>query len=178
MVGGATRAAVTQHQALVGNMADVAAKDGSQETLSNFVALLVNLILLTMVTGNLFLIWLLFTLLTPIHLYANWRAVRCLEFTTLNRTRFSILIQDWLRKHNEQSDQLPPLLSVHEVNQREPILRSLWSDSRNRSIHLGCSFEKLTCVVRDCKLLSLLGVFAEERYILYCPEWKKVGRWL
>ena len=32
MVGGATRAAITQHQALEGNMADVAAKDGSQVT--------------------------------------------------------------------------------------------------------------------------------------------------
>ncbi len=30
MAGGATRAAVTQHQALDNNMADVAAKDGSQ----------------------------------------------------------------------------------------------------------------------------------------------------
>lgn len=33
MIGGATRAAVTQHQALEGNMADVAAKDGSQVNL-------------------------------------------------------------------------------------------------------------------------------------------------
>ncbi|VDK39945.1 unnamed protein product, partial [Taenia asiatica] len=175
MVGCATRVAVTQHQALEGNMADVAAKDGSQETLSNLLALVVNLVLITMVTGNLMLIWLLFALLTPIHLYANWRAVRCLDFTTLNRARFSILVQDWLRKHDELSDQLPPLLSVHEVNRREPILWPLGTGSRNRTIHLGCSFEKLTWAVRDCKLPSLLGVFAEERYILYCPEWKKAG---
>ncbi|KAL5970153.1 RUS family member 1 [Taenia solium] len=176
MVGCATRAAVTQHQALEGNLADVAAKDGSQETLSNLLALVLNLVLITMVTGNLMLIWLLFALLTPIHLYANWRAVRCLDFTTLNRARFSILVQDWLRKHDELSDQLPSLLSVHEVNRREPILWPLGTGSRNRTIHLGCSFEKLTWAVRDCKLPSLLGVFAEERYILYCPEWKKAGR--
>ncbi|CDS35982.1 protein of unknown function DUF647 [Echinococcus multilocularis] len=176
MVGGATRAAITQHQALEGNMADVAAKDGSQETLSNLLALVVNLILITLVTGNLILIWLLFILLAPIHLYANWRAVRCLEFTTLNRKRFSILMQDWLRQHNELSDQLPPLLSVYEVNRREPILWPFGAGSRNRTIHLGCSFEKLICFVKDCKLLPLLGVFAEERYVLYCPEWKKAGR--
>lgn len=38
----------------------------------------------------------------------------------------------------------------------------------------------LMCIIacRDCKLLSLLGVFAKESYILYCPEWKKAGRWL
>ncbi|KAH9286658.1 RUS1 family protein C16orf58 -like protein [Echinococcus granulosus] len=176
MVGSATRAAITQHQALEGNMADVAAKDGSQETLSNLLALVVNLILIALVTGNLILIWLLFILLAPIHLYANWRAVRCLEFTTLNRGRFSILMQDWLRQHNELSDQLPPLLSVHEVNRREPILWPFGAGSRNRTIHLGCSFEKLIWVVKDCKLLPLLGVFAEERYVLYCPEWKKASR--
>ncbi|KAM3180764.1 hypothetical protein ACTXT7_015674 [Hymenolepis weldensis] len=53
MIGGATRAAITQYQALESNMADVAAKDGSQETLSNLLALFLNLILVSVVTGNL-----------------------------------------------------------------------------------------------------------------------------
>lgn len=37
--GGATRAALTHHQATRGNTADVAAKDGSQETLVNLAAM-------------------------------------------------------------------------------------------------------------------------------------------
>jgi hypothetical protein len=45
VAGGATRAALTQHQALKDNMADVSAKDGSQETMVNFTALLVSLVL-------------------------------------------------------------------------------------------------------------------------------------
>ena len=46
VAGGATRAAVTQHQARANNISDVAAKDGSQETLVNLAALMVNLAVL------------------------------------------------------------------------------------------------------------------------------------
>ena len=49
VAGGATKAAVAQHQARRNNMADLAAKDGSQETLVNLVALCVNLALLPLV---------------------------------------------------------------------------------------------------------------------------------
>lgn len=50
--GSATRAAVTQHQARMNNMADVSAKDGSQETLVNLIALVASLILLPIVSGK------------------------------------------------------------------------------------------------------------------------------
>lgn len=49
VAGSATRAAVTQHQAIAGNAADVAAKDGSQETAVNLVASIVGILLLTLV---------------------------------------------------------------------------------------------------------------------------------
>lgn len=37
-IGGATRAAMTQHHAVRGNMADVSAKDSAQETAVNLIA--------------------------------------------------------------------------------------------------------------------------------------------
>lgn len=46
VAGGATRAAITQHQAVGGNSADVAAKDGSQETAVNLVASIFGIIVL------------------------------------------------------------------------------------------------------------------------------------
>ncbi|KAF8787185.1 RUS1 family protein C16orf58 like protein [Argiope bruennichi] len=52
VAGGCTRAALTQHQARKNNMADVSAKDGSQETLVNLFALLVSLIILPFVTQS------------------------------------------------------------------------------------------------------------------------------
>ncbi|CAI2729466.1 unnamed protein product [Schistosoma spindalis] len=55
VAGSATRAAIVQHQAIHNNLADVSAKDGSQETLSNLLAWLLNFILLYMVTDYEFL---------------------------------------------------------------------------------------------------------------------------
>ena len=63
VAGGATKAAVAQHQARQNNMADLAAKDGSQETLVNLLGLCVNLVVLPLVTGSQFLPFLLFLLL-------------------------------------------------------------------------------------------------------------------
>lgn len=49
VAGGATRASVRQHQARANNAGDVAAKDGSQETLVNLVALAANLAIVPLV---------------------------------------------------------------------------------------------------------------------------------
>ena len=57
VAGGATRTAITQHQARADNISDVAAKDGSQETLVNLAALLVNLTILPLVSDDQNLIW-------------------------------------------------------------------------------------------------------------------------
>ncbi|EAW52122.1 chromosome 16 open reading frame 58, isoform CRA_b, partial [Homo sapiens] len=51
VAGGATRAALTVHQARRNNMADVSAKDSSQETLVNLAGLLVSLLMLPLVSG-------------------------------------------------------------------------------------------------------------------------------
>lgn len=47
VAGGATRAALTQHQALTNNLADVSAKDGSQETFVNLIASFVGIFILS-----------------------------------------------------------------------------------------------------------------------------------
>ena len=112
VAGGATKAAVAQHQALNSNMADLAAKDGSQETLVNLVALCLNLVLLPLVSGDLWLTGVLFIILTLLHIYANYRvfgqnsidscqmpryvqAVSCLVFSTLNSARLEIAVDYW-----------------------------------------------------------------------------------
>lgn len=50
VAGGATRAALTNHQAILDNAADVAAKDNSQEIFVNLCALLFGIVLLKTVT--------------------------------------------------------------------------------------------------------------------------------
>lgn len=47
IAGGATRASITYHQAKQGNMAEISAKDGTQETVVNLIASLTSLYLLS-----------------------------------------------------------------------------------------------------------------------------------
>ncbi|XP_067389095.1 RUS family member 1 isoform X2 [Emydura macquarii macquarii] len=96
VAGGATRAALTMHQARRDNMADVSAKDGSQETLVNLAGLLVSLLLIPLVADRLQLTYALYSLFTALHLYANYRAVRAVCMETLNRARLRLALHHFL----------------------------------------------------------------------------------
>lgn len=45
-------------------------------------------------TGRPCVAWVAFVLLMVLHMVANVRAVRCLELTSLNRTRADIILRD------------------------------------------------------------------------------------
>ncbi|KAK2893502.1 hypothetical protein Q8A73_015986 [Channa argus] len=113
VAGGATRAALTVHQARRDNMADISAKDGSQETLVNLAGLLVSLILIPLVTDNPILTLSLFFLFTILHLFANYKAVRSVVMETFNEARLSIVLHQYLIDKR--------ILSPFEANQKEPV---------------------------------------------------------
>uniref|UniRef100_A0A670JBN7 RUS family member 1 n=1 Tax=Podarcis muralis TaxID=64176 RepID=A0A670JBN7_PODMU len=98
VAGGATRAALTMHQARRDNMADVSAKDGSQETLVNLAGLFFSLLLIPLVADNLRLTYSLYGLFTALHLYANYRAVRSVCMETLNRARLRLVLRPFLQR--------------------------------------------------------------------------------
>ncbi|RTG80318.1 uncharacterized protein DC041_0000993, partial [Schistosoma bovis] len=158
VAGSATRAAIVQHQAINNNLADVSAKDGSQETLSNLLAWLLNFILLYMVTGNQLCIWFCFICCTIVHLYSNYRAVKCLKLRTFNRTRFHLAIQQWFEQqlchvlmsnnnsNNNDMNKIPEYLLMNKsfphviwINECEPILYK----TDQPTIIMGCSLYKL-----------------------------------
>ncbi|KAG8435726.1 hypothetical protein GDO86_013608, partial [Hymenochirus boettgeri] len=114
VAGGATRAALTVHQAKRDNMADVCAKDGSQETLVNLAGLIVSLFLVPLVSDCLWVTYILFVFLTALHLYANYRAVRSIVMETLNQSRLSIVLDHYLDNGN--------ILDPEAANVREPLL--------------------------------------------------------
>ena len=114
VAGGATKAAVAQHQARNNNMADLAAKDGSQETLVNLVALCVNLLLLPLVSGSHYVPFILFMFLALLHVYSNYRAVSCLVIRTLNTARLHILLDSIANTGT--------VLTPEQVNSLEPVM--------------------------------------------------------
>lgn len=114
VAGGATRAALTMHQARRDNMADVSAKDGSQETLVNLAGLLFSLLLIPLVADNLRLTYTLYCFFTVLHLYANYRAVRAICMETFNRARLRLVLCHFLQSGK--------ILEPAVANLREPLL--------------------------------------------------------
>uniref|UniRef100_A0A1A8JF30 Chromosome 16 open reading frame 58 n=1 Tax=Nothobranchius kuhntae TaxID=321403 RepID=A0A1A8JF30_NOTKU len=154
VAGGATRAALTVHQARRDNMADISAKDGSQETLVNLAGLLVSLILIPLVTDNPGLTLSLFFLFTILHLFSNYKAVRSVVMETFNEARISIVLQQYLTDRR--------ILSPLEANRREPVFFQ-WR--KTTSIKLGVrlqdvvqSPEELKLALKENSLPFLLGI--------------------
>uniref|UniRef100_A0A8C6NH94 RUS family member 1 n=1 Tax=Nothobranchius furzeri TaxID=105023 RepID=A0A8C6NH94_NOTFU len=154
VAGGATRAALTVHQARRDNMADISAKDGSQETLVNLAGLLVSLILIPLVTDNPGLTLSLFFLFTILHLFSNYKAVRSVVMETFNEARISIVLQQYLTDKR--------ILSPLEANRREPVFFQ-WR--KTTSIKLGVrlqdvvqSPEELKLALKGNSLPFLLGI--------------------
>uniref|UniRef100_A0AAY4DDC4 Uncharacterized protein n=1 Tax=Denticeps clupeoides TaxID=299321 RepID=A0AAY4DDC4_9TELE len=141
VAGGATRAALTVHQARRNNMADISAKDGSQETLVNLAGLLVSLVLIPLVTDNPLLTFVLFFLFTVLHLVANYKAVRTVVMDTLNKDRLSIVLQQYL--HDGQ------VLSPQEANRREPVFLEF---RKKVNIKLGVRLGDLIETSKDLQL--------------------------
>ncbi|XP_066918536.1 RUS family member 1-like [Clytia hemisphaerica] len=138
VAGGATRAALTLHQARRNNMADVSAKDGSQETLVNLMALIASFILTPIVADRPILVWFLFILFTFFHLFANYRAVSCVVMETLNMNRLYIVMQHFIEHE--------AFLSPKQVNKLEPVLR------RHCNFKDICIGSKLGSIIRTYKI--------------------------
>lgn len=112
MSAGATKSSITCHLALEGNMADLASKEGTQETLVSLVGMLMGVQLakqlekleqyyhdqpLTLngvlppkwqrLPVDFAASWAIFLFMTWLHVWANYRGVKLLKLDTLNRER-------------------------------------------------------------------------------------------
>ena len=67
-------AKLDKSQARNNNISDVAAKDGSQETMVNLTALAINLLALPWISAEKSRVWVSFFILTCLHLFANYKA--------------------------------------------------------------------------------------------------------
>ncbi|XP_054033686.1 RUS family member 1 [Dryobates pubescens] len=172
VAGGATRAALALHQARRDNVADVAAKDGSQETLVNGAGLLLALLLLPLLDGRPWLTWAAVLLLLATHLGANLAAVRALRLRTLNRPRLRLSLAAALRGGAGGGGATFEVPSPDYVNPREPLLPG--SSSRLK-LHLGAPLHRL--VSSEAELRKALESSPKDYIIVLRPSegWVGVG---
>lgn len=111
MSAGATKSSITCHLALEGNMADLNAKEGTQETLVSLLGMMLGVQLAKQleslqkayqdepftlygqlpaawnISFELVVSWAIFLFLTWLHMWANYRGVKLLKLKSLNRER-------------------------------------------------------------------------------------------
>lgn len=155
VAAGATRAGILAHFS-GGNerkIADISSKEGVQETLVSFIGMVLGLVFsATLQQLGDFATWMIFFLLTLLHVYANYRAVKSLCFRTLNPKRLSILTQNYI---THGIVQMPKEISVVE-----PIF---FQDLNTR-----VSFMSLSSVLKSPNMNSIRTITQQikQRYIV------------
>ncbi|KAL2146334.1 hypothetical protein VTI28DRAFT_4359 [Corynascus sepedonium] len=109
----ASKASLSAHFALTGNLAELNAKEASQETVVSLLGMLVGSLVVRMVEDKQ-IVWLLMVVLAGVHLSMNYHAVRAVKMRSLNRQRATLVFREWL-DHGV-------VLTPDQVAQRESIL--------------------------------------------------------
>lgn len=114
--GGAAKASLSAHFAINGNIAELNAKDGSQETVISLLGMLAGSLFVQFVNGKL-AVWTWMVILVGIHLWTNYKAVSSVQMHTLNKQRLNIVAEAYL------TDRV--ILSPSQVAAREGILTQI-----------------------------------------------------
>ncbi|KAI9039106.1 RUS1 family protein [Aspergillus affinis] len=90
VAGGSSKASLSAHFSKWGNLAEVNAKDSSQETIISLIGMLAGSFVVSRVTSYT-ATWISLVLLLTLHLSLNYAAVRSVQMTSLNRQRTNIV---------------------------------------------------------------------------------------
>ncbi|KAH8249579.1 hypothetical protein KR032_010645 [Drosophila birchii] len=169
VAGGATRAALTQHHALRGNLADVASKDSSQETCVNLVASFVGLYLLSLIKSQTVL-YTIFYVVVSLHLYANLKAVRAVCLRTFNESRYLIALEEFFRSSR--------MLSPQQVNAMERVTIGQ-TVSVSLNVKLGLSVKNLIDEYKSSSVIdNIVSSFDPHEHFIIAETKKCLGVYL
>jgi hypothetical protein len=124
VAAGASKASLSAHFAKTGNLAELNAKEQSQETVVSLLGMLAGTLFVKLVEGRQ-AVWAWMIILVGVHLATNYRAVRSVKMRSLNRQRATIVFREWL----ESSSVLTPA----QVSKRESILRNTRGNLSSKS---------------------------------------------
>ncbi|KAF7946646.1 hypothetical protein EAE96_009638 [Botrytis aclada] len=187
VAAGSSKASLSAHFAKMGNLAELNAKDASQETLISLLGMLVGTFVVSKISSPL-ATWIALLSLLSIHLGTNYMAVRSVTMRTLNRHRANLVISTFLLnpKHEENKTSLP---SPREISLQERIFER---DGAIRNIHgsilayctVGVSLQELLSSIststssstgsyteNSSLFTSLLSIYKPQGYIMwYSPS--------
>ncbi|CAF3080077.1 unnamed protein product, partial [Rotaria sp. Silwood2] len=150
------------HQARNNNVADITAKCSSLETMVSLIALFINVILLSILPLS--FIWPIFIILTIGHLWANYKAKRCILFNVFNHQRFHLVCSEYFKTNGKH------ILSIKQVNDQEPIL---FTTSQSHYSYLGVSLNRIPKhIFPSQEELENFHNNEYERFLLLCDKQK------
>ncbi|MBA0805658.1 hypothetical protein Gohar_005153 [Gossypium harknessii] len=138
--------------------------------MATMIGMALGMLLARITTGNPVAIWFSFLSLTMFHMYANYKAVRCLTLDSLNFERSSILLQHFI-----ESGQV---LSPKQVSTMEHVL-PLWTTLRlsksakplHTNVKLGLRVSTL-----DHSEIPFIDIVANSSYIVTLAKYLLVER--
>jgi hypothetical protein len=159
LIAGATKARISAHFARKGYLADVNAKESTQETAVALIGLVVGIWFAKFIGDDDQSVKIWFTLFLILHMYCNYRLVKVLVFNTLNPQRVYLICAASLRNENDQIDS-------KRISSMETFIRPIqlvisgpiFAGSINDIIH-GCISNKLPFNV-------IMELWREERFII------------
>ncbi|KAF3811686.1 RUS1 family protein C16orf58-like [Colletotrichum gloeosporioides] len=115
VAAGASKAALSKHFALRGNLSELNAKESSQETAVGLIGLIVGSFVVRHVESR-EAVFALMIILVFVHLGMNYLGVRCVQLNNFNQQRATIFFEEYMKTEGEVR------LTPAEVAKRESII--------------------------------------------------------
>jgi hypothetical protein len=196
MSAGATKGRITQHFAREnGNMADLTAKESTQETLVSLLGMMGGVFVARRLEhAPTWVTWWMFWVLTALHVWANYKGVMILNLATLNPERTQVLLKDTIQtiaddynaeiRSETNGKAMKDFVSTDQISTR---LRAAMEDlpspdhiSESLLSSLSTLFSPTLLVSRplDPRRLDCLNVFQREKYVLGHGGGRYIYIWL
>ena len=107
LIAGSTKARISAHFANQGHLADVTAKESTQETAIALIGLVLGMILAKYAGNDEYSTWIWFLLFLVIHVFCNYRLMKVLVFTSLNPQRVFLIAQENMKDGNKKIQLTP-----------------------------------------------------------------------
>lgn len=151
VAAGACSGPINLHWARGSDISDISAKFGAQNTVTGSVGIVFAALFARSVsTLPLRPLWILYGLLTAIHIVANRRCMRLISFDSFNTVRMDMVISQFLKEYESTKDEPPVTVSPQEAARREALLfTTALPDRPVHPIHLGVSFHEFVDHTRE-----------------------------
>jgi hypothetical protein len=164
LIAGSTKSRISAHFARGGHLADITAKESTQETAVALVGLCLGILCTKYISHDVTMTWILFLGLLALHTYANYRLVKVLVVDVLNPQRCYLLVRHVMNMSSNKTVEMPsPEVIASSEALWRPIFLSLYGPK------LGESFAKIAEALKHISSISMtdyLNIWDGKSYMI------------